>query len=300
MQVLNDWLVPLPGTPIALGTPVPASWTSAASMASETAGSRAMSRAYFDRVIDMRALPPSFADAIVEYASRRAVSKIVDREYFAVYRGRAEARYFGGRVPRDLRLRIPVEGDADRPLQTLFTLERWVGRPVFDSILLEFVTSSQGKRPTLDDFVRVASQVSGQDVRWLIEEGLKPGVFDYAVETFSSDPEPGGTFHTAVTVRRLGNRVFGRRIPVVTTFADGETVREAFDGRSDTATYEYRSPSRATTASVDPDGVLVLDQHRSNNGMTLDTAAARTAADRWAARWMIWFEDALLTYVALT
>ena len=37
-----------------------------------------------------------------------------------------------------------------------------------------------------------------------------------------------------------------------------------------------------------------------NNGVTLDTGPARTVATRWTARWMIWLEDALLTYVAFT
>ena len=301
MAVLGDWLVPFPGTPAVIAGGSAHTWTSAASMAPETAGSRAAAQAYFDRVLDLRALPKPFAAALVEYGSRRAVSKIVDREYFAVYRGRVEARYFGGIVPRDVRLQIPVDGGADRALQTLFTLERWVGRPVFDSIVHEFVTSSAGTRPSLDDFIGVASRVSGQDLRWLLDEGLdESGRFDYAVETFSSEPESGGTFRTSVTIRRNGDRVIQRGIPVVTTFADGEIVRETFDGRSEEATYEYRSPSRAATAQVDPDDVLVLDQQRSNNGMTLDTAAAGTAGTRWAARWMIWFEDALLTYVALT
>ena len=49
-----------------------------------------------------------------------------------------------------------------------------------------------------------------------------------------------------------------------------------------------------------PDRVLLLDLNRGNNGVTLDSGPARTAATRWAARWMIWLEDALLTYVAFT
>ena len=39
---------------------------------------------------------------------------------------------------------------------------------------------------------------------------------------------------------------------------------------------------------------------RPVNGATLDAGPARTAATRWAARWMVWLEDALLTYGSLT
>ena len=87
---------------------------------------------------------------------------------------------------------------------------------------------------------------------------------------------------------------------VVTTFADGESARDTWDGRSADKTFEYRSRSRAVSAEVDPDRVLLLDLNRSNNGVTLDPSVARTAATRWAARWMVWMEDALLTMVAFT
>ena len=94
--------------------------------------------------------------------------------------------------------------------------------------------------------------------------------------------------------------MFGRGLALVTTFADGESVRDTVDGRRAGQTFEYRSPSRAVSAEVDPDRVLLLDVHHGNNGVTLDTGPAHTAAMRWTARWMIWLEDALLTYVAFT
>jgi hypothetical protein len=299
LQIVGAWLVPFPDRTILVAPDRTPLWTTPASMAPESAASRATARRYFERLIDTRALPKAFIDALVDYASRRAVSKMVDRQYLAVYLGRTQARYFGGFVPRDLRLQIPVEGGAGRMLQMLFTMERWVGRPVFDAILSEFVTSFADRRPTYDDFMAVASRVSGQDLSWLDEALRTSRRVDYAVDSFDSVPEGGG-FRTTVTVRRLDIAKVPHQIPVVTTFADGETVREMFDGRLRQMTYEYRSPARAVTAEVDPEHVLVLDQNRSNNGMSLDQAAATTAGNRWAARWMIWLEDALLTYVALT
>jgi len=304
MQVLGDWLLPFPDNADRTIDAAPQAtrwWTTGASMAAETAAARATARRYFDTLIDTTALPPAFVDALVEYASRRAVSRIFDREYFSVNRGRLEGRYFGGFVPRDSRVPLPVEGDGDRALLTLDTLDRFVGRPVFDAILLEFLTASRNARPTLDDFVEIASRVSGQHLSWLFDEALKtPKQFDYAVTAFDSSRDGDGRFLTRVTVRRLGDAVFARGIPGVTTFARGGSVRETFDGRSDQATYEYRSAEPAQTASVDPDGFLLLDRNRSNNGMSLDTQSARTAANRWTARWLVWFEDALLTYASLT
>jgi hypothetical protein len=301
LLVLGTWLGPLPALAIDIAPEPTRWWTAEASMAPETAAARAASREYFSHAVDLSALPPAFVRALVECGARRGVSKIVDRKYYAPYFGRGEGRYFGGFVPRDLRVQLsPMSGD-DRALLTLGTLERWVGTPAFDAIILEFLSASKGARPTLDDFVAVASRVSGQNLAWLFDEALKKsGTFDYAIDALDSRPEADGRFRTTVTVRRRGDATFAGPLPVVTMFADGESVRETMSGRQESATFQYRSEARATGAEVDPDRILLLDRNRGNNGISLDRTVARTAANRWSARWMLWLEDALLTYVAFT
>jgi hypothetical protein len=310
LRILGTWLAPFPDSTLSVTPNQTPWWTAPPSMAPEYAVARAVGRKYWMRVVDTRGLPPWFVDGLAEYAARRAVSKIVDERYLAVYRSRAEGRYFGGFVPHDLRVGLRVEDEGDpigtdapeaRMLLTLGTLERWTSRPVFDAILLEFVQASAGTQPAVDDFARVASRVSGQDLSWLFDEALnRTGTFDYAIEKFDSQAEADGRFRTTVAVRRAGDGVFRRALQVETTFAGGDSIRDFWDGRSQTQTFEYRSPTRAVSAEVDPDGVLLLDRNRRNNGIALETEAARTAASRWSARWMIWLEDALLTYVALT
>src|SRR5205823_5248466 len=137
------WLAPFPDAALAVTAENTRWWTAPASMAPEYAAARAVSRAYWARIIDTSALPPALVSGLAEYTARRAVSNIVDRRYFAVYRSRAEGRYFGGFVPRDLRVQLRVEDEGDpigtnppvaRALLTLGTLERVTGRPVFDAI----------------------------------------------------------------------------------------------------------------------------------------------------------------------
>jgi len=331
LKVLGQWLGPFPDSTIAVTAARTPWWSSPAAMAPELVVARSVSRRYWDRVIDTRALPGWFVGGLAEYCARRAVSAIVDEQYLAVYRSRAEGRYFGGFVPRDLRIQLRVEDEGDpvdeyraRPraadtraleaktLLTLGTLERWVGRPTFDAILTEF--ARMDGQPSLDDFGRLASRVSGQDLMWFFDETLnRDGVFDYGVSSLTSDAQPDRSYRTTVSVQRLGDGVFsgpgaaddgpfehGRAIVVLTTFADGESVRDTWNGRSRMKTFEYRSQSPAVSAQVDPDRMLLLDLNRSNNGVTLDRGAARMAATRWAARWMTWMEDALLTCVAFT
>ena len=300
LKILGTWLTPFPDPALSVVADRTPWWTAPASMAPEYAAARAISRAYWERMLGNGTLGAGLVDGLSEYAARRAVSKIVDERYRAVYRGRLEGRYFGGFVPRDLRVQLPVEDDGPDAFLALGTLERLVGRPVFDAILAEFMRVAAAAPPTIDDFAAVASRVSGQDLAGFVDATLKRRhSYDYAVQTIESEPQPDGWFRTTVVVRRDGD-AFERGIPIETTFADGDSIRDTWEGAETSRTYAYRSRARAVSAEIDPDRMLLLDRRRGNNGVTLDTAPARTAATRWSARWMLWLEDALLTYAALT
>jgi hypothetical protein len=41
--------------------------------------------------------------------------------------------------------------------------------------------------------------------------------------------------------------------------------------------------------------VLLLDINRTNNSRTLAPQAAK-AARQWAGRWLVWFQDLVMTY----
>ena len=331
LKILGTWLPPFADATLTVSEENTRWWDAPAAMTAEYVVARAVSRRYWDRALDTRDLPAWFVGGLSEYCARRAVSKIVDERYLAVYRSRAEARYFGGFVPRDLRIPLRVEDQGDpvdeyrlRPRATetrvleaktllaLGTLERWVGRPVFDQIIAAF--AQQGGQPSLDGFRQLAGRISGQDLTWFFEQTFESEhVIDYGITTASSDAQPDGWYKTTVAVQRFGDGIFsggngayderfehGRGVLVATTFADGATIRDTWDGRGSAKAFEYRSRARAVSAQVDPDRVLLLDLNRSNNGVTLDDGPVRTAAARWAARWMIWMQDALLTYIAFT
>ncbi len=250
-----------------------------------------------------------------------------------------EGRYFGGFVPKFVRIRLLPDADGEpletyrarprvnpaalhSPLEekslegktvlTIATFERWVGQPVFDGSIAEFVKSSRGRRPTLADFGRIASASTGQNLSWLFDPAFGESVtFDYAVSGFSSVPDPAGGFDTTVELERLGDGVFpgssaprvgayesGRGVTVAIAFEDGERVVDAWDGRDARKTFSYRSAARGISAVVDPDRSMLLDLNRTNNSRTLQSRTG-TAATDWAARWMLWLEHALIGYGAL-
>jgi hypothetical protein len=195
----------------------------------------------------------------------------------------------------------------------LTTLERWLGRPVFDQVLSEFARRMRGRAPTIAEFLTVASDTSGQDLSWFFEQAFGSSArFDYAVEGLTSEPAKDGLFQTTVVAGRLGDALFtgssgqpsgpferGRGIVVRVSFADGETRIDHWDGRRSSKTFVYQSRTRAASAEIDPDRILLLDMHAVNNSRTL-TPRAGLAATKWSARWLLWLEDWLLTCAALS
>jgi hypothetical protein len=84
-------------------------------------------------------------------------------------------------------------------------------------------------------------------------------------------------------------------VDVRVTFENGEQVTERWDGLDRWKLYGYTRPSRALTAQVDPERVLLLDVNYTNNSRTLRPRSA-AAATKWSAKWMIWLQDALLSW----
>lgn len=315
-------------------------WSTTSSMTPELATARAVSRRFWTILVDTQALPPWFVDGLAEYAARRVVSWLFEQEHLPPGYAFVEQRYVDRFVPLRLRIRLLPANDGDpipayradpmvggmpgprraaeersleaKTVLTLGTLERWVGRPVFDQLVAEFVRESRSGRPTIADFVRTATDVSGQDLSWLLAQAFgSPATFDYAVDRLDSEPEADGSYRTTVVARRLGDGRFtgtsalpvgpferGRGVMLLVTFADGSTRVDYWDGRDLSKTFVYRSPARGTSAQVDPGRTLLLDVNTTNNSRTF---APRTsvAATIWASRWLLWLQDLLLTYASL-
>lgn len=314
-------------------------WTTVASMAPELAVARAVSRRCWSAAIDATDLPAWLFAGLVEFTARRAVVPIFERGSNPPGYAMLEQRYFAGFVPRFVRIRLMPETDgelvsafrgnrgvdaqarsispsdeqalAGKTVVALGTLERWVGRPVFDSILQQFVRE-KGRGTQLADFERVASEVSGQRLSWLFDQVFRSsGVFDYGVEGLASELDADGAFVTTVTARRYGQALFtgasgsrtggfdnGRGLTLRVAFADAQTRTDWWDGRDDRRTFRYRSPSRAVSATIDPDRVLLLDLDQTNNSRTL-TPRTAAAATRWTSIYLLWLEHLLLSYASL-
>ncbi len=201
----------------------------------------------------------------------------------------------------------------DKTALWLHTLERHLGWPTVQRLMSTHFQRWAFRHPKPQDFFDVANEVSGQDLSWFFDEVHRSSdVFDYSVQqltsvaasdrgffgdgsqkAFSEASDSGGQFLTTVVVRREGEAVFP--VDVAVTFENGETVRERWNGRDRWTLFRYLRPSKAVSAQIDPDRVLLLDVNYTNNSYTLEPKAAE-AARKWSLAWMVWLQDLLLTY----
>ena len=180
-----------------------------------------------------------------------------------------------------------------KPAAWLTTLERWLGWPVVQRALADSFRDGRFAHPDPDTVLQHLQQESGRDLTRFFDQTYRgSALFDYSIGSLSSERE-GNRFTTRVVVRRLQDGVFPVHVRV--TFENGERVDETWDGEARWREFTYTRDVRARSAVVDPDRQLVLDLNFTNNSQTLSPRAA-AAATKWSLKWMVWLQDALLTW----
>ena len=253
------------------------------------------------------------------YATARVMAE-------AMNSNRVESRYFGGFIPWSFRdipvtridndrlaaFRFNAEADAqwtptfqywpvtagiisyNKTALWMHTLEQRVGWPVMQRIMSTYFERWKFKHPRPSDFFDIVREVTGQWHYWFFDEVYRSSnTFDYGVQEFQSERVDEKTFRTSVVVRRYGEATFP--VDVVTTFENGEQIKETWNGQERRAIYVYEQPVRGTTVQVDPDHVLLLDVAYTNNSRTLRPSGGK-ASLKWSLRWMVWLQDLMLTY----
>jgi hypothetical protein len=259
-------------------------------------------------------------EGINQYANARVMAEEFPE-------GRQVQRYFGGFVPwvlDDVRWDRLVSGEAltayrsnptvdvqstpsfrywprtstpmtyAKPALWLHTLERAIGWTTVQRILATFFERWKFKHPKAGDLFQVANEVTGRDLTPFFDQVYRGSVvFDYGVDDVAGAETDDGTFSNDVVVRRHGDGIFP--VTILATLANGEQRRFAWDGAGRWHRVTFEHASRVVSAQVDPDQILVLDMNFTNNSFTTAPASAR-AATKWAAIWLVWLQDQLLTW----
>jgi len=181
-----------------------------------------------------------------------------------------------------------------KPALWLHALERALGFTTMQQALATFFERWKFKHPRPGDLFQVVNEVSRRDLSPFFDQVYRgSAVFDYGVDGVTSTAGEDGVFTSDVVVRRHGDGIFP--VTILVTLANGEQRRFAWDGGGRWHRVTLEHASRATAAQVDPDQVLLLDTNFTNNSFTTEPHAAR-AATKWAAIWMAWLQDQLLTW----
>jgi hypothetical protein len=196
----------------------------------------------------------------------------------------------------------------------LLTLEKWLGEDVMSRLMKTYFERWKFRHPTSEDFIRVAEEVSGKDLRWFFDQVLRsPDKLDYAVSGLAAEEIPAGeglfeeaakeppakeanastspepvlkAYRSEITIARLGEWIFPQEIRIV--FDDGETVRESWDGRDRWKRFVYLKTSKVVSAEIDPDRKVVLDVNYANNSRVL--GKKRPAVVKAALGFVTWLQ----------
>ena len=268
----------------------------------------------------------AIAQSLAWYLQSRVVEDLFNINFGAHAYGTASGRYFGGHVPwtfptlRVTRWRgglLNAENDTvARGALAFATLERYLGWPALQGALRVLAQDHGGTPLTRNHIGEVIGAAVGQDLSWFFNLAFDANQpIEYALEAMRSDSSDqcGATpcYETHVNVRRLSDASFsgsandrlgsyesGSAIRLRLTFDDGQTAQWAWDGRDAERTYTVQSPARARTATLDPEGVLLLDRNALDHTVRLQPTT-NVPVTKWAARWVLWLQNVLLTYAML-
>jgi len=182
----------------------------------------------------------------------------------------------------------------DKPAVWLGTMERWLGWPVLQRGMHDAFGAAAYSHPQPEVVLNAIERASGKDLTRFYDQTYRgSAIFDYSIDKLATTPAGDGQFSSRVTVRRLGDGVFP--VDVLVTFANGEQVTEHWDGDARWREFTYTRKTRVRSAVVDPNRQLLLDINFTNNSRTLEPHAD-DAARKWTLKWMVWLQDALLTW----
>jgi hypothetical protein len=215
-----------------------------------------------------------------------------------------------------------------KPALMLKTLENLIGVENMDRIMRTYFQKWKFRHPTTQDFIDVVNSVTGTRYNGFFETFLNGSLeLDYSVESVRTGKKapPLGVFEIAgqkttvdesmvtsgmdtlfrtidvdygeaenlytsvVRIHRRGEAVLP--VDILMVFANGDSVRESWDGEDRWVKYILDTPSPLKFAVVDPERKLVLDSNYGNNSRTVKPD--KRPVNRITSRLLFWFENLL-------
>ncbi len=207
------------------------------------------------------------------------------------------------------------------------TLEGLVGLGVMDEIMKTYFEEWKFKHPCARDFINVVNKVVsdrlgnkfGPNMDWFFDEVLYgTGICDYKLAGIANRKITGpsgiydssgtkmyygykrtaGTkpvYESKVSVYRMGDVMFP--VDVLVHFKDGKELLETWDGKARTHVFVYNRAEPIVWAKVDPYNKIPMDVNLINNSLAV--TPGRTPVIKYAAKFLFWVENALISFGSL-
>lgn len=257
-----------------------------------------------------RRLSPIASGALVDGLAWHLQSRVVEElfDYAAHQPGHhaEELRLFGGCVRWGIPLLVlPRDARDDRPpmaigraADAVATLEGVVGWPALAGAL-RVIASDQ--RPTLNrDAVKaVMESALGVPLDWFIEALDPDFTVNYSLRSVAIRPEQCDgvpCFETAVTVARQGPALLA--VPIAIEFGAERRSTITWSGAEGEKVFTFRSGLAPTAVTLDPERRMRLDSNRLDQRWVAGPASPARPV-KMLASWMIWLQNAVLTYDVL-
>jgi hypothetical protein len=102
---------------------------------------------------------------------------------------------------------------------------------------------------------------------------------------------------TRVAVTR-DETLLGMPVPIRLDFADGQSVETQLGAAEGSREFSFESAAPWVAVRIDPNRTVLSDVNLLNN-IRLASPASNVPIAKWMARWLVWLEDAMLSYSAL-
>ena len=278
----------------------------------------------------------ALVDGAAWYLQSRIVERLYDLHFKTIAYHADSVRWFGGGVRwafldlplsrwatglgRDeyLRPRRSTQGwpGTAHAAMAFATLERYLGWPALQGALQAWAHQAWLAPMTRTEIAEVVGAAAGQDLSWFFETSFDPALrFDYRLDAVATAPGPLSCtppcYRTRVTLKRIGTASFsgssrapagpyenGDALDVLVRFADGTEAVSRWDGRQAERVFEFDSAAPAAEAQFDPSRTVLLDQNYLDNTWRHEPGSTVPVA-KWMARWIVWLQNAMLSYGAL-
>jgi len=176
-----------------------------------------------------------------------------------------------------------------KPVVVLTTLKNILGAETFGRVMRTYYERYRFKHPRTEDFIAVAQEVSGRDLKWFFDQTVYGrSVLDYAIESVGTQ-RAEGRYRSKVVLVRRGEVKFP--VDVLAAFGDDSTQRQMWDGEALSQTLTFDTSAPLAYVALDPDRKFTMETDTVNDSLTVQPELAPLL--RLGSRWLFWMQAIL-------